>query len=51
MLLRTNSTSTLYCVAMTKAPGAAGKVPYKKPKVLNSVVSLKSVPACMIFTV
>jgi hypothetical protein len=36
---------------MTNAPGAAGNVPYRKPNVLKSVVSVKLEPELVMFTV
>lgn len=43
-MILTKSVSRLYCVEKTKTAGAVGKVPYKKPKVLRSRVSLELEP-------
>jgi hypothetical protein len=48
--LATRSTSTPKCVAYTNTPGAVGNVPYRKPKLERSTVSLASAPASIIAT-
>lgn len=46
----TKSTCVEYCVANTNTPGADGKVPYKNPYVLSSVVSDSFIPGCKVLT-